>query len=255
MKGGQACIYADKRPDTTGRAERRVSPDLIQESSPAPSRQPIPQWQSSPEQTLRYSQPAQENRDGEPIETSNFQRHKNTNSTNGYVLDSRTNMTPDAAAQQVVSPEMSTYAVTTFSLGSGSNDTGSLVARSVSSQPTFNVAITRWFDMLVGDSAFENGFSDFDIGLDDHNNLDTPRDLGGHAMPYMGPYNEIPGVSGIDAASPSSSDPQLLERSAPGTDGNAAGEKLKWQAPTTIELLPYEHFIFRNFVQCISHWV
>jgi hypothetical protein len=204
---------------------------------------------------LRYAQPVLGNKDGEPIEASKYQRLQNANSANYYVLDSQAYISPDAATQQVVSPEMTAYAVTTFSLGSGSNDTGSLVARPVSSQPTFNVAITRWFDMPVGDSAFENGFSNFDIGLDEPNNMDTPRDLGGHAMPYMGPCNEIPSVSRVDTASPSSSNPQLLERSASGPNQNATIEKLKWQAPSTIELLPYEHFIFRNFVQRISHWV
>jgi hypothetical protein len=151
-----------------------------------------------------------------------------------------------------MSPEMS-YAGTAFSLGS--NDTGSLVPRSVSSQPTFNVAITRWFDMLVGDSAFENGFADFDVGMDEPNNFDTPRDPDRMGVPYTGPYNSTPTAAGQEATSPSSSSPQLLERSAPGADRNAIAEKLKWQTPAAIELLPYEQLIFRNFVQHISHWV
>jgi hypothetical protein len=254
MKGGQTCLYVDREPGKTCGTESRVAVDIIPEPSPAPSRQPIPQWQSSPESMLLYSLPVLENRNGEVVESSSYQKHQNTPSTNGYALDGQTNLSPDAAAQQVVSPEISAYAVTTFPLGSGSNDTDSLVARSVSSQPNFNAAITRWFDMLVGDSTFENEFSNFDIDLDDPNNLDTSHQ-GQPSLPYVRPCNKIPATFGIDATSPSSSSTQLLERTDPSPDRNATIEKLKWQAPTTIELLPYEHLIFRNFVQRVSLWV
>ncbi|KAE9363811.1 hypothetical protein N431DRAFT_431996 [Stipitochalara longipes BDJ] len=254
MKGGQTCIYADKRPEPTGRSENRTS-KFISDPSPATTRQPVPAWQTSPEQALHYTQPLApllENGSPGSTEIPSFQRHSSTTSTNGFILGNQTSVLPDSAAQQVISPEIS-HAGTTFSLGS--NDTGSLVARSVSSQPTFNVAISRWFDMLVGDSAFENGFSDFEIGMDEPNNFDAPREPDRMAVPHMGPYNSTPTAVGIDAASPTSSNPQLLERSAPGPDRSAIAEKSKWQTPAAIELLPYEQLIFRNFVQRISHWI
>jgi hypothetical protein len=224
----------------------------ISDQSQTPNRQPIPPWESSPEQTLHYSRPILENGSSRSAETPSFQTLPSSASTNGFVVGNQANLPPVLAPQQAMSPEMS-YAGTAFSLGS--NDTGSLVARSVSSQPTFNVAITRWFDMLVGDSAFENGFADFDVDMDEPNNFNTPREQDRMGVPYMGPYNSTPTTTGPEAPSPSSSSPQLLERSAPGPDRNAIAEKTKWQTPASIELLPYEHFIFRNFVQNISHWV
>jgi hypothetical protein len=246
MKGGQTCIYADKRPDPNDKINRTSSPEIVSgPSPPAHVQQSIPPWQSSPEEALRYSQPLLGNGSPGMAESEGFNRHPSTTSTNGFVLGSQVNVL-DSAAQQVMSPEMS-YA--------GTNDTGSLVARSVSSQPTFNVAITRWFDMLVGDSAFENGFSDFELGMDEPNNFDTPREQDCMSVPYMGPYNSTPTAAGIEAPSPSSSSPQLLERSAPGQDRNAIAEKLKWQTPAPIDLLPYEQLIFQNFVRRISAWV
>ena len=109
--------------------------------------------------------------------------------------------------------------------------------------------------MLVGDSDFENGFADFDIGMDEPNNFDTPREQDRMGVPYMEPYNSAPTTAALDSASPSSSSPQLIERSAPGLDRSAIAEKSKWQTPEAIELLPYEQLIFRNFVQRTSHWV
>lgn len=166
-------------------------------------------------------------------------------------------MTPETPSQQqVMSPEMSAYAGTSFSLNSGE----SIVARSASSQPTFNVAISRWFDMLVGDSVFENGIPDVEFGMDDGQNVETPRETPReynrtNSIPYMGSFQgSTPDASGYQAASPcSSSSPQLLERNPPMI--SAASEKLRWQAPAPIELLPYELFIFQNFVQRISLWV
>lgn len=224
----------------------------ISDQSQTPKRQHIPPWESSPEQTLRYSQPILENGSPSSADPPSFQTHPSTPSANGFLAGNQANLPPGPATQQAMSPEMS-YAGTAFSLGS--NDTGSLVARSVSSQPTFKVAITRWFDMLVGDSAFENGFADFDADMNEPNNFGTPREQDRMGIPYMGPYNSTPTATGPGAPSPSSSSPQLLERSAPGSDRNAIAEKTKWQTPASIELLPYEHFIFRNFVQKISHWV
>jgi hypothetical protein len=254
MKGGQTCIYADRRSEPIVRSDNRTS-EVISDPSQTSHQQPAPSWQTSPQQTLHYAQPLAsllENGSPGSTETPSFQKHLSATSTNGFILGNQAGVLPDHAAQQVMSPEMS-HAGTAFSLGS--NDTGSLVARSVSSQPTFNVAISRWFDMLVGDSAFENGFSDFDVSMDEPNNFDTPREPDRMATPYMGHLNNTPTATGIEAASPSSSSPQLLERSAPGPDRSAIAEKSKWQTPTEIELLPYEQLIFRNFVQRISHWV
>ena len=250
IKGGQTCIYADKKPDQSGQTEH-MAPVAISDQSQTPKLQPIPPWESSPQQTLRYSQTILEKCSSRSAETPTFQTHPSTASTNGFVVGNQTNLPPGPATQPAMSPEMS-YAGTAFSLGN--NDTGSLVARSVSSQPTY-VAITRWFDMLVGDSAFENGFADFDVDMDEPNNFDTPREQDRVGVPYMGPYNSTPNTTGPEAPSPSSSSPQLLERSAPGPDRDAIAEKTKWQTPASIELLPYEHLIFRNFVQNISHWV
>ena len=253
MKGSQTCIYADKRPDPASKTDKGAFPEATSGPlPPAQARQSIPPWQSSPEHNLGHSQPLLETGSPGTIELQNFQRHPSTTSPNGFFLGNHTNVPPDSAAQQVMSPEMS-YAGTM-----GSNDTGSLVARSVSSQPTFNVAITRWFDMLVGDSAFENGFSDLDVGMEEPINFDTPREHREQdrmGAPYMGPYISTPTAVGNEAPSPSSSSPQLLERSAPGPDRNAIAEKLKWQTPAVIELLPYEQLIFQNFVQRISAWV
>lgn len=170
------------------------------------------------------------------------------NSPNEYAVPAET------ANQHVTSPEMSTYAATQFSLGS--ND--SIVPRSAGSQPTFNVAISRWFDMLVGDNpnaTFENSTSDCDISMSERSAGETPRDPDLTGIPYMGrSYSTLGGVD-VAAASPSSSSPQLIERSAPGSDHLAISEKIRWQAPDKIQLLPYEQFIFRNFVQRISLWI
>jgi hypothetical protein len=166
-----------------------------------------------------------------------------------YAPNVTNNMSPETTAQQIMSPEMSTYAGTQFSLGS--ND--SIVPRSAGSQPTFNVAISRWVDMLVGDASFENATADFDIGTNNRPSAETPRDPDLNGIPYMERSYSTADV--VAASSPASSSPQLLERSAPGPDRNAISEKLRWQAPEVIELLPYEQFIFRNFVQRISLWV
>ena len=130
-----------------------------------------------------------------------------------------------------------------------------LVARSVSSQPTFNVAIAKWFDMLVGDSGFENGIPDIEPGLEDSYSMGTQREQNrATSFSYMGSFQGSPAEgSSVQGASPcSSSSPQLLERNFP---MNSLAEKLRWQAPVPIELTPYEIFIFRNFVQRISLWV
>jgi hypothetical protein len=258
MKANQTCTYASSNrsgavalPETPAETREPVEPVSDLEPQRLPS---IPRWHNSPKQGVRYANPPSDS--GRAIPTflphQNHQGHQGlppTNNQDVFTLNSDNAVPPDNP-QQVMSPEMSTYAATAFSLGS--ND--SLVARSTSSQPTFNVAISRWFDMLVGDAALESALPDFDIGMDDRNSLDTPRDPNRNSIPCMGSVQGTPEGIGV-ATSPSSSSPQLLERSAPGSDRNAVAEKMRWQSPTTIDLLPYEHFIFRNFVQGISHWV
>ncbi|KAM3081383.1 hypothetical protein ACMFMG_004852 [Clarireedia jacksonii] len=151
-------------------------------------------------------------------------------------------------AQQVLSPEQF-YAPTPYSLGS--NDSLVLGTRSSLPQPTFNVAIAKWFDMLVGDSDFENAISSFDVsgdGLDptksqDLNHISSSR--------RVSAISDAPGANGI----PPSLHLQLLERNTHSQDRVVTSEKLRWQLSHPIELMPHEHFIFQNFVQRISHWV
>lgn len=160
--------------------------------------------------------------------------------------------TGDTPKQQVLSPEMSNNNGTSFSLNSSEQG---IVARPVSSQPNFNVAISKWFDMLVGDSVFENGIPDTDAGMEDAYSMGTPREQNrATSFSYMGSFQGSPlEGSSVQGASPcSSSSPQLLERNFP---LNSLAEKLRWQAPASLELSPYELFIFRNFVQRISLWI
>lgn len=158
---------------------------------------------------------------------------------------------PPDTPKQNMSPEASNRTGPTISVNSGDHNA---VSRSVSSQPTFNFAISKWFDMLVGDSVFENGIPDVDTGVDDTYHMGTPREHNRPTYSYMGPFQGSPPEgSSFQGASPcSSSSPQLLERNFP---MNSIAEKLRWQAPAPIELSPYELFIFRNFVQRISLWV
>jgi hypothetical protein len=255
MKGNQTCIYGDPaRSRTEGRPA--ISPQL--EVPPPP---PLTHWPTSPENVRRFSPPISDIGLGASAATPSQAQLgiQGEGSPNDHVTSAENvnNTSPETANPQAMSPEMSTYAATQFSLGS--ND--SIVPRSSGSQPTFNVAISRWFDMLVGDNphpTFENATSNFDIGTNEHSNVETIQDPDLNGIPYMGHNYSTPSgadIVGIVAASPSSSSPQLLERSAPGPDRNAISEKLRWQAPDTIQLLPYEHFIFRNFVQRISLWV
>lgn len=176
---------------------------------------------------------------------------------NDLAFSMDTTATPDSPNQQVFSPAaaaLPTYAPTPFSLGS--ND--SFVPMSTTCpQPTFNIAVSKWFDMLVGDAAFENGMPNFDLGMDDLNPLDvqTPQEQERSSITSIASLITAYETPGQQVASPSSSSPQLLERSAPLLTPNAATEKLRWQAPETIVLQPHEHNLLRNFVQRISNWV
>lgn len=215
-------------------------------------RQSEPQWPNSPEQIHRYPSISKV-RSGPLVGSPSRQNASINNAPNSpddYTLTTN-NMSPaETTTQQIMSPEMSTSAATQFSLGS--ND--SIVPRSTTSQPTFNVAISRWFDMLVGDASFESATTlNFEAGYTERATVERDPDLNG--IPYMGRSYSNPDDAAIAAASPSSSSPQLLERTAPGPDRNAISEKMQWQAPDVIELLPYEQFIFRNFVQRISLWI
>ncbi|EKD19418.1 uncharacterized protein L3040_006797 [Drepanopeziza brunnea f. sp. 'multigermtubi'] len=158
---------------------------------------------------------------------------------------------------KVISPDMSAYAATPFSMSSSEQ---SIVSRSVSSRPTYNVAISRWFDMLVGDSAFEAVVPENETAVDDVRGMGTPRETPrGHdrtsSAPFAGSWQSSAACGrGYQAASPASSNPQLLERNPP-LMMSAASENWRWQAEAPIELLPRELFIFRNFVERISLWI
>jgi hypothetical protein len=201
-----------------------------------------------------YSQPSeafQPTLDGSPNPpVSQEQRSQNGNDA----FNISDNTTSGSTTQQVFSPvtALPVYAPTPFSLGS--ND--SFVPMSTtSSQPTFDVAVSKWFDMLVGDAAFEGGMPDIDI--DNLNSLDNqpPREPQQNSVATVASLINSYGSPEQQTMSPSSSSPQLLERCAPTFDQSAASEKLRWQAPDTLVLQPHEYSLFQNFVQRISHWV
>jgi hypothetical protein len=195
---------------------------------------------------MRFPQALSETGSGPPQESQSNKRHR-TNSHSDYVMSN--SIHSDSPNQQVVSPErISGYAPTPYSVGS--ND--SLVQRQAF-QPTFNVAIAKWFEMLVGDAAFENGLTGFGVELDSFNGLPPSIDQEGNTVPPLRTASGSFDISAQQGDSPASSSPQLLERNPLGLD--AASEKLRWQAPDVIELAPYEKSILQNFVQRISHWV
>ena len=109
------------------------------------------------------------------------------------------------------------------------------------------MAVSKWFDMLVGDASVENGMPKFDFGVDDLNHLDPARDQESNVNASGGQRDSAYGTAGPQGALPSSSSAELLERRSPFFDRTAAAEKLRWQAPDTIVLLPHEHTVFRNF--------
>ncbi|PVH79520.1 hypothetical protein DL98DRAFT_560777 [Cadophora sp. DSE1049] len=267
-KGNQTCIYADPhaaQPQSSRTANRQPSAPLpeshqrqlsdIQQRTPS-----VPPWPNSLEQAMMYEpgQPAPSDT-GRASVTSVPSERQNSQISLGQRAPSQIDYllnapmpTGNTPQPQVLSSEMSNNNGTSFSLNSGEQG---IVARSVSSQPTFNVAISKWFDMLVGDSVFEDGIPDIDAGMEEGYSMGTPREQNrATSFSYMGSFQGSPPEgSSVQGASPcSSSSPQLLERNFP---LNSLAEKLRWQAPAPIELSLYELFIFRNFVQRISLWI
>ncbi|PQE16781.1 catalytic activity protein [Rutstroemia sp. NJR-2017a BBW] len=133
-------------------------------------------------------------------------------------------------AQQVLSPEQ-LYAPTPYSLGS--NDSLVLGTRSSLPQPTFNAAIAKWFDMLVGDADFENAISSFDVNGD---NLDTSQSQDPNHIPSSRRVSAISDAPGANVIPPSLH-PQLLERNTHAQDRIVTSEKLRWQLSNPIEEL------------------
>jgi hypothetical protein len=127
----------------TQKTDRRPSPVL---ESDTVRKQATPQWRS-PEQLRRYSQLSEAAQPRLGVSGGPNQPVSNEPSTqNNFAFTMSSNITSDNTAQQVSSPAattLPTYAPTTFSLGS--ND--SFVPMSTtSSQPTFNVAVSKWFE-------------------------------------------------------------------------------------------------------------
>lgn len=239
----------------TQKIDRRLCPVLESDTE----REQATQQFHSPEQLGRYSQlsEATQPRIGASRSPNHSNSHGRSTQNEFATFAMSGNTTSDNTTQQVFSPvaaALPAYAPTPFSLGS--ND--SFVPMSAtSSQPTFNVAVSKWFDMLVGDAAFESGIPDFDVGMDDLNPLDTqtPREPERNSITSVGSLITTYETPGQQAASPSSSSPQLLERCTALLDRSATTEKLRWQASDMIVLQTHEYNIFQNFVQRISHWV
>ncbi|KAK0100673.1 hypothetical protein ONS95_007125 [Cadophora gregata] len=266
-KGNQTCIYADphaaqsqvpraaNRQSSASSSEAQQRPiSEIQQKTPS-----VPPWPNSMEQAMMYqaSQPASSGT-GQASVTSAPSDRSNSHTSLGQRAPSQIDYllnapvpTCDTPNQQVLSPAISNHNGTSFSLNSGEQGR---ISRSVSSQPTFNVAISKWFDMLVGDTVFENGVPDMDAGIEDSYSMGTPRKNRATSFSYMGSFQGSPAEGGsVQGASPcSSSSPQLLERNF---SMNSLTEKLRWQSPGPVELSPYELFLFRNFVQRISLWI
>ncbi|KAF4619046.1 hypothetical protein G7Y89_g14800 [Cudoniella acicularis] len=214
-----------------------------------PRDQTIPRWQGPPDQSVQFAQPFSNSGADIPSEGNAVNSLTNANIQNDYSIKLQSTVPAETLNQQVVSPEqLSNYAQTPYSIGS--ND--SLIQRSSSYQPTFNVAIAKWFDMLVGDAAFDNGMPGFDLNIENLNSLENPLDQDGNRLPSLRRTSNFD-LNGQQCLSPASSSPQLLERNPPTLD--VATEKQKWQASDTIELLAHENFIFKNFVQRISLWI
>jgi hypothetical protein len=250
LKINQPCVYSSATEVSMSRIEESAQGQSHSTSNALtyePQREPAaPGWQQrSPEQPMRFPQALSETGSGGPQENQNNKRHR-TNSHSDYVMGSKHSDSPN---QQVVSPErISGYAPTPYSVGS--ND--SLIQRQAF-QPTSNVAIAKWFEMLVGDAAFENGLPGFGVELDSFNGLPPSIDQEGNNIPPLRTESGSFDISTQQGDSPASSSPQLLERNPLGLD--ATSEKLRWQAPDVIELAPHEKVILNVFVQRISHWV
>jgi hypothetical protein len=243
------CIYVSRGTNVTPRTDSRNSPGVWSGNEGEKS---VPQQQPPSQRAPHYPQSVSQPKVG----VSGSPNHPNpweTNSRNDLAFPMSGNFTSGNTNSQAFSPVgLPAYAATAFSLGS--NESVATMSTS-SSQPTFHIAVSKWFDMLVGDASIENGMPNFDFGVGDFNHLDTARDQEGHVNAPGGQPDSAYGTAGPQGASPSSSSAQLLERRAPFFDRTAAAEKLRWQAPDTIVLLPHEHKVFRNFVQRISHWV
>lgn len=147
--------------------------------------------------------------------------------------------------QCIQSPQaLSTYAATGFT--HGSHDNFSLA--SGSSQPSYTVAISKWFDLLADDADLDRA-----LGADhtDDYGIQEPRPI----QPSGSLNDGFNTIRHHRTLSSTTSSPQLFERSFVALDDMKASEKRRWQAQEPLDLLPHEHAILQNFVQHISHWV
>lgn len=247
LKSGQACIYGTRDPKVTPRTESR---DLLS-SAPTTGDKVISQRQHSSEPTLQYSPLGSERGVRIPASTI-LPNSRDPNSQNDLNYIMPRSLTSGNTDEPVFSPVgVRAYATTPISVPTSDG----LVTMSTSSQPTFNAAISRWFDILVGDCTLYNQNSDFDVDVEDLNSFDAPRHQDRNVMPSLRSISDADETTTRQPTSPVSSSPQLLERTAADIDQNSAAEKLRWQSPSTIELLPHEHKTFQNFVRRTSRWV
>ena len=245
LKSGLSCIYGTPDRTTAPRAESRA---FISSASTAGEKHTTQQHRS-PEQRHQSPRPGPDPGVRFPA-TTIHSNSPDTDTQNELIRITSRDLTSGTSEQQVFSPVgLPIYADTPISLGAGS----SLVTVSASSQPTFNTAISRWFDMLVGDCTFYNDNPEFDV--DGFNAFNTAQNQERDVMQPTRLINSTNDAASRQPGSPSSSNPQLLERSSPDIDRSSADEKSRWQSPGTIDLLPHEHNIFRNFVGRISRWV
>ena len=245
LKSGLSCIYGTPDRTTAPRAESRA----FISSASTPGEKHATQQHRSPEQRHQSPRPGPDPGVRFPA-TTIHSNSPDTDTQNELIRITSRDLTSGTSEQQVFSPVgLPVYADTPISLGTGS----SLVTVSASSQPTFNTAISRWFDMLVGDCTFYNDNPEFDV--DGFNAFNTAQNQERDVMQPTRLINSTDDAASRQPGSPSSSNPQLLERSSPDIDRSSADEKSRWQSPGTIDLLPHEHNIFRNFVGRISRWV
>jgi hypothetical protein len=245
LKSGQACIYGIPDQTSTPRVESRA---FLSSTSATGEKRIIQQHRAS-EQRLQSSAPGSDPGVGFPA-TTIHPNSRDTDTQNDLNRVTSRDLTSGTTEQQAFCPVgLPVYADTPISLGTGD----SLVTVSTLSQPTLNTAISRWFDMLVGDWTFYNDNPDFDV--DGFNEFNTTQHQERDVMPPTRAINATDDTISRQPGSPSSSSPQLLERSAVDIDRNSGKEKSRWQSPGRIDLLPHEHNIFHNFVGRISRWV
>ena len=166
-----------------------------------------------------------------------------------FVL-SESNLPSDLDNGQVLTPETLGGSSNRQALSIVSGDTS--IIRPVSSQPAFNVAVAKWFDLLAGDASFDNEQAIFPEGMENLSVPDSsysPRFDITLMRPRSGSNNTSYGGDLLPT-----SNPHLVERRTLNY-GTAALEKQKWQSSDAIELLPQERHLLRNFVQRISPWV